>query len=312
MIIVDAHCDSVTEAMDKKENLYRNGLHIDLERLRRKENHVQFFAAFVAPEEYKGIEMLRLIRILDFFFKQVEQFSNCVSICRNFQEILHALNNGRSAAIISIENGGALQGDLSALRIFYRLGVRSICLTWNFANEIADGVKDCDRNAGLTAFGKEVVAEMNTLGMLADVSHLSEKSFWGVMEVTKAPIIASHSNAKVICNHPRNLDDAQLIAIKSNNGVIGINLYPIFLNDSGSASIDDIIRHIEHIAAVTGENHIGLGADFDGVECLPAGIEGVQNIDRIIERLLAMNYSQSFIEKFAGGNFLRVIEQVLR
>ena len=312
MIIVDAHCDSITKAMDKNENLFSNRLHVDLERLRRYMNHVQFFAAFVDPVEYKGIEMLRLIRILDFFQQQVEQFSDYITICRSSQEIQETLSNGRSAAIISIENGGVLQGDLSALRMFYRLGVRSICLTWNFTNEIADGVKDSEHGVGLTAFGKEVVSVMNSLGMLVDVSHLSEKSFWEVIATTKAPIIASHSNSKAICRHPRNLDDEQLMAIKSNNGVAGINLYPLFLNDAGSAAIDDIIRHIEHIAAVTGEDHIGLGADFDGVECLPEGIEGVQDIEKIIERLLALNYSQSFIDKFAGGNFLRVIGQVMK
>ena len=311
MIIVDAHCDSITEAMDKNENLYRNGLHIDLERLHGSGKHVQFFAAFVDPKEYKGNEMLRLIRTLDFFQQQTDQYSHIITICRSSAQIHETLENGRIAAILSVENGGALQGDIAALRMFYRLGIRSICLTWNFSNEIADGVKDSEQGTGLTAFGKEVVAEMNRLGMLVDVSHLSEKSFWDVMGIAKAPIIASHSNSKVICPHPRNLNDAQLMAVKSCNGVVGINLYPFFLNNTAIASIDDIIRHIEHIAAVTGEEHIGLGADFDGVECLPEGVKGVQDINKIIERLRTLNYSQSFIEKFAGGNFFRVINQVI-
>ncbi|NJD01324.1 MAG: membrane dipeptidase [Ruminiclostridium sp.] len=312
MVIVDAHCDSITGAMDKNVNLYGNDLHFDLQRISGNWNHVQFFAAFVDPLEYKGFEMQRLIRILDFFQQQAEQFGDYIAICRNFTEIQGALDSGRLAAIISVENGGALHGDLSALRVFYRLGVRSICLTWNFANEIADGVKDSEHGMGLTAFGKEVVAEMNRLGMLVDVSHLSEKSFWDVMEIAKAPVIASHSNSRAICSHPRNLDDLQLKAIKSSNGVTGINLYPFFLNNTEHAAIDDIIRHIEHVAAVTGEDHIGLGADFDGVECLPEGIGGIQNIGRIIERLLILNYSQSFVDKFAGGNFLRVIGEVMR
>ncbi len=312
MLIVDAHCDSITEAMDKKESMLRNGLHIDLERLRSKEKHVQFFAAFVDPKEYMGTEMLRLIRILDFLQQQAEQFGDYFAVCRNFQEITETLDTGKTAAVISVENGGVLQGDLSALRMFYRLGVRSICLTWNYKNEIADGVKDSENGVGLTAFGKEVVEEMNRLGMLVDVSHLSEKSFWDVMEMTKAPIIASHSNSKVICSHPRNLDDAQLMAIKSNNGVAGINLYPYFLNNAGTAAMEDIIKHIEHISGITGEDHIGLGADFDGVECLPEGINGIQDMGKIIDRLLALNYSQRFIDKFTSGNFLRVIREVMQ
>lgn len=311
MIRVDAHCDTITEAMDKKESLYKNGLHIDLERLQRDGNHVQFFAAFIDPVECKGSELLRFIRILDFFQQQVEQYNEYIAICRSYQDIQDTLAMGKTAAILSVENGGALQGDLSVLRILYRLGVRSICLTWNFTNEIADGVKDSENGIGLTSFGKAAVAEMNRLGMLVDVSHLSEKSFWDVQEVSSAPIIASHSNSRVLCRHPRNLDDEQLKAIKSSNGVIGINLYPHFLNDAGHASIDDILRHIEHIAAVTGEDHIGLGADFDGIECLPEGIQGIQEVDKILERLLALNYSQQFIDKFAGANFLRVIRQVI-
>lgn len=311
MIIVDAHCDSVTEAMDKRADLYRNDLHIDLERLSRMKNYVQFFAAFVHPVDYKGNEMMRLIRILDYIGRMEQQYGHLFTVCHSYDEIGKALAEGKAAAVISVENGGAINGDLSALRMFYRLGVRSICLTWNYTNEIADGIKDSDRGTGLTAFGREVVAEMNRLGMLVDVSHLSEKSFWDVIEAANAPIIASHSNAKAICSHPRNLNDEQLLAIKANNGVVGINLYPFFLSDSGEASMDDIILHIEHIAAVTGENHIGLGTDYDGVECLPSGISGIQDTGKIIDRLLALNYSQSFVEKFAGGNFLRVMSQVM-
>ena len=312
MIIVDAHCDSITAAMDKKESILRNGMHIDLDRIGRIKNYVQFFAAFVDPVTYKDNEMIRLINILDFLYQQAQQYEDIFSVCRNAEEIDAAIACGKTAAVISIENGGALKGDLSSLRMFYRLGVRSICLTWNFTNEIADGVKDSERGTGLTAFGREVVSEMNRLGMLIDVSHLSEKSFWDVIEESKAPVIASHSNAKAVCRHQRNLTDDQLLAIKANNGVMGINQYPFFLNNSGSASMDDIIMHIEHIAAITGEDHIGLGSDYDGVECLPADITGIQDTGKIFDRLLSLNYSQCFIDKFAGGNFMRVIRKVMK
>lgn len=312
MITVDAHCDTVTEAMDKKENLSENKLHVDLKRISKLGRHVQFFAAFADPVEYKGNEFPRVIQILDSFQQQAQQAGDLVKICGNFQEIQSTFDKGLSAAIITIENGGVLKGDLSAVRMFYRLGVRSICLTWNYTNEIADGVSDSTNNMGLTSFGREVVAEMNRLGMLVDVSHLSKKSFWDVLETTKMPIIASHSNAKAICGHPRNLDDEQLMAMKSNKGVVGLNLYPLFLNDSGKASVEDVIQHIEHIVSITGEDSIGLGADFDGVECLPEGIEGIQDIYKIFNRLLSLNYTQDFVEKFAGANFLRIINAVMK
>lgn len=309
--IADAHCDTVSEALDGNESLYKNTLHIDLEHMKRYGGYLQFFAAFVDPDKYKGSEMLRVVKILDFLYRQEELYGEYFAVCRNYDEIRLALENNKSASIISIENGSALHGEISALRMFYRLGVRSICLTWNHANEIADGVKDSSLGRGLTPFGREVVGEMNRLGMLVDVSHLSEKSFWDVIETAKAPLLASHSNAMAICKHPRNLTDEQIKAIKSNSGYIGINFYPRFLNESGSATIDDIVRHIEHIASIAGEEHIGLGADFDGVECLPQGISGLQDIDKLFDRLAALNYRQDFLDKLAGGNLLRIIKQIL-
>jgi Zn-dependent dipeptidase, microsomal dipeptidase homolog len=307
-LIADAHCDTASEALDRNESLYRNSGHIDIERMKLNENHLQFFAAYIDQEKYKDYPIHRLFSILDYIYMQMEEHGS-FSICRNYDEIMQAFENNKIASIISIENGSVLQGQLSALRMFYKLGVRSICLTWNYANEIADGVKDARLDRGLTSFGREVVLEMNRLGMLVDVSHLSEKSFWDVMETAKAPLMASHSNSKAYCSHPRNLNNDQLNAIKLNSGFVGINLYPVFLNDSGKASLDDIVRHIEHIVSIVGEDHIGLGTDFDGIESLPEGIGGLQDINRIFERLLALNYSNSFVEKFAGDNLVHIIKQ---
>ncbi len=312
MITFDAHCDTATEALDRNENIFRNSCQADLERMGKLDSHVQVFAAFIDPEKYKGGELLRLIRVLDFFQRQAEEFNDYIRVCRNYDEIDAALSAGKTAALMSVENGGALQGDLSTLRMFYRLGVRSLGLTWNFTNEIADGVKDSANGTGLTAFGREVVSEMNSLGMLVDVSHLSEKSFWDVLEVAKAPLTASHSNALALCPHPRNLSDSQIKAIKANSGVIGINLYPYFLTNTDKALIDDVVKHIEHIASLIGEDNIGLGADLDGVECLPGGMKGIQDLSLIFERLYALNYSQTFIEKIAGGNFMDLVKRVLR
>lgn len=137
-----------------------------------------------------------------------------------------------------------------------------------------------------------------------------KKVFWDVLELSKKPIIASHSNAKELCKNRRNLTNQQIIAIKKNNGVIGINLYPFFLSDSGDANLKDVISHVEHIVGLTGEDTIGLGADFDGIEKTPNDINGVQDIEVIFNQLLKLNYSQSSIEKFAGKNFLRVIKEV--
>ena len=183
-------------------------------------------------------------------------------------------------------------------------------LTWNFRNLLADGAEE-EHGAGLTDFGKQVVAEMNRLGMIVDVSHLCEASFQDVISLTSKPVIASHSNARAICDHVRNLNDYQLKAIAANGGVVGVNFYPKFLNNTDKASLDDVVRHIEHICSVTGENHIGIGADYDGIDFTPEGLEGAQCIPALFERLEQLNYSTGLLEKIAGLNFMRVIKQIL-
>jgi len=312
MIIVDAHCDTITKIMENGENLNKNSCHIDIERQKSLGSAVQFFAAFIDPAYCQAYALKRALQIIDEFYRQIEINKDDIMLCCNYNDIMRAVGENKIAAVLSIEGGDALQGDLGVLRMLYRLGVRSICLTWNYRNEIADGVKDGESGGGLTPFGKKVIREMNDLGMLVDLSHISEKGFWDVMECTGAPVIVSHSNAKKLCSHGRNLTDEQIDAVKYNGGVIGINLYPDFLKDSKDASIVDVIRHIEYISGLIGTDHIGLGADFDGVESLPEGINGVQDIIKIIDELSKLNYSSQDIEKFAGGNFLRVIKEVLK
>ncbi len=313
MIIVDAHCDTVTKIMEEKkgENLFKNTCHFDLTRAKTLGSFVQFFAAFIDPIHSQAYALRRAIQIIDKLEQQAEEYSDSLMLCNSFADIEKAFSQDKVAGIKSIEGGEALQGDLGVLRAFYKLGVRSICLTWNHRNEIADGVADASSGGGLTPFGKAVVSEMNRLGMLVDVSHLSEKGFWDVIETSKQPIIASHSNSKAICNHRRNLTDEQVSAIKGNGGVIGINLYPDFLNNSDKASIKDVIKHIEHISSIGGDGILGIGADFDGIEVTPVDIQGVQDINALINELLKLNYSEAFVKGFSGENFMRVIKQVI-
>jgi len=226
MILVDAHCDTITKIMDDGTGLLNNKCHLDLQRLKTDNNihWVQFFAAFINPQYGQAYALKRALEIIDKIYEEANLNKHMMMICRNYNDIKRAIKNNLVAAIISIEGGEALQGDLSVLRCLYRLGVRSICLTWNNRNEIADGVSDDITGGGLTNFGRKVVKEMNSLGMLIDVSHISEKGFWDIIETTQSPIIASHSNAKKICNHQRNLTDEQILAMKNNGGVIRINL----------------------------------------------------------------------------------------
>jgi len=280
--------------------------------MKKRGKYVQFFAAFISPEYYGGRAMKRAIELIDKFYEQWKTYKDDMMLCCNYNDIVTSLNENKVAAILSIEGGEALQGSLAALRMFYKLGVRSICLTWNNRNEIADGVAEGITGGGLTNFGREVVREMNRLGMLIDLSHISERGFWDVITLSQQPVILSHSNARAVLNHRRNVTDEQIKAVKENGGVIGINLYPYFLNQAGVHSVSDAIRHIEHIISIAGEDHVGIGADFDQMEPVFDGIDGVKYIENIIEELLKMNYTTDIVSKIAGGNFLRVIKQVMQ
>ncbi len=310
MLIVDAHCDTALSVYENNGDLYNNDFHLDIKRLLDTGSRVQFFAAFVHPRTYMNNTLAHVLSILDVVYTAQERYSDKIKVCLNTKDIDNAITNNRVASVLSIEGGECLNGELSVLRQLYRLGVRSMLLTWNYRNLLADGA-DEQPGTGLSVFGKQVVVEMNRLGMLVDVSHLCEASFNDVLSLTTAPVIASHSNSKAVCDHVRNLTDAQLTQIKRNGGVVGLNFYPHFLNNTENACIDDVVRHIEHICSVTGENHIGIGADYDGIECTPVGLEGTQCIPALFERLLQLNYSSSFIEKLAGQNFMRIIKQIL-
>lgn len=312
MFIVDAHCDTITKIMETHSGLFKNSCHVDIDRMKKLGSYVQFFAAFIDPAYCQAYALKRAMQIIDKFYEQIDVYNDNISLCRNYSEIIDATSQNKVAAILSIEGGDTLQGELSSLRIFYRLGVRSICLTWNYRNEIADGVRDGSSGGGLTPFGRLVVKEMNILGMLVDLSHISEKGFWDVIELTESPIIVSHSNARKLCSHKRNLTDQQILAVKKNGGVIGLNLYPIFLNMSEKASLCDLIRHIEYFSALIGTDHIGLGTDFDGIECTPEDLNGIEDLNKIFNELLKLNYSEEAIRKFAGNNFLRVIKAVMK
>lgn len=311
MIFVDAHCDTITKIMEKGEGLFCNTCHIDIKRLKNFKNVIQFFAAFIDPEPQDECAMKKAVKIIDKLNMEIALNNKDILLCKNYKDVKNALDSQKIGAILSIEGGDALLGELSALRIFYLLGVRSICLTWNHKNEIADGIADSELGRGLTDFGKSVIREMNRLGMLVDLSHISEKGFWDVMEVCSSPLMVSHSNSKALCSHRRNLTDNQILAIAQNRGVIGVNFYPAFLRDEGMATIKDIIKHIEYISSLAGIENVGIGADFDGVESLPNNINGIENVCQIFNELAKLNYSDTFIRKIAGENFLRLIKEVM-
>ena len=205
-----------------------------------------------------------------------------------------------------------MEGDLGVLRVLYRLGVRLLTLTWNQRNQIADGIGESRTASGLTEFGLKVIDEMNDLGMLIDVSHLSETGFWDVIKRSKTPIVASHSNCYALCSHLRNLKDEQIKALTDKDGVIGITFVPNFLTqEKRKTAVKDVVSHIDYLVEKAGIDYVGLGSDFDGTGGLPLGLEGVNKIPNITAELLNRGYMEGEIEKILGGNFLRVFKKVV-
>ncbi|MCL2740205.1 MAG: membrane dipeptidase [Oscillospiraceae bacterium] len=331
LFLADAHSDTISRLHKKGEELYQNSGHIDLRRAQAVNLALQFFAVWVPPGcktpfKHAG-EMIKT------FHDQCSKNMELVAKIRASWDF----DEGKMGAFLTLEGGGVLEGKLSNLDEFYNMGVRLLTLCWNGENELGFGEMDLPfdfkrekitilrkkektkrifrrkliqsyslfklhHSLGLKNFGIKVVQKMEDLGMLIDVSHLSEDGFWDVVKHTKkgTPIFATHSNCKAICNHPRNLTDEQIKIIIERNGFIGLNVYPPFL---GGDDISLIAEHAAHIISLGGEDCLGLGLDFDGVDKLPKSIHGIENAPIIIEKL-SQHFDENLLRKILSENLI--------
>jgi membrane dipeptidase len=237
-MIIDMHCDSVLEAFQENRKMSDRSTtgHFDLPRMQEAGVKIQFFALF--PGITASLSPLKQALILgDYFWEQYEESQEIMQLITSHQSLLQLLDSKKCGALLTVEGGEVLEGDIRMLKVLYRMGVRSLCLTWNNRNEIADGVAEMQTGGGLTLFGREVVKKMNKLGMIVDVSHIAEKGFWDVLELSEDPVIASHSNSQAVWEHPRNLTDEQIKGIAQKKGVIGLNFVADFLGDHGFCSL---------------------------------------------------------------------------
>lgn len=314
-VICDAHCDTALDLIKKRRvlgELSARG-HIDIPRLKKGKVDVQVFASYIEKQYKPARSLSRALQLIDCLLLQFEQNHNSIEFASSFSDIEKIVSSNRIAALLAIEGGEALEGKLYNLRNFYRLGVRIITLTWNQRNDIADGSDYPDSKRGLTSFGKKVVKEMNRLGMIIDVSHLSPSGFWGVMRTSSQPVIASHSNSYKLCPHRRNLNDKQIKAIAENGGLICVTYVPDFLTrQRRKATIDDVLTHIDYLVNLVGVDFVGLGSDFDGCRVLPEGLDGADKVFTIGEKLTGKGYAAEDVHKIMGKNFLRLFQRVTK
>lgn len=283
----DAHCDTLTRCFDLNESLIKNSGQLDEERLIKADCALQIMAVWIEPKYENGNAYKRCNDVLDYWEKN------------KFEKV---------KTVLAIEGGSAIEGSIEKLRHFNNRGVKILTLTWNGQNEIGNGaLSGCED--GLTEFGKEVLSEMEKLHMICDVSHLNDKGFYDVFNNFGGKIMASHSNCRELCNHKRNLTDEQIKMLIERNGFIGLNFYPDFLNGEKSG-INDIIRHCDRILELGGENTVGFGSDFDGVDYLPEGVTGAESIERIYNEFCKIGYKNNLIDKIFCGNLVNFIENL--
>ncbi|MDR3268076.1 MAG: membrane dipeptidase [Tannerella sp.] len=313
---IDTHCDTPLEFARPGFDIGRRETNqVNLPKMEEGRLDAIFFANYIEQGPRDDASLLKATEQVDSLirgiYRQVEMNSDLCAVARTAGDLARLKSEGRKAIFIGIENGYAIGKDLSNIARYQKSGVNYITLCHSKNNDLCDSSSDtlAEWN-GLSRFGREAVRLMNRVGVLVDLSHVSEKTFYDVLALTRLPVIASHSSARALCDHDRNLTDDQLRAIARNGGVVQICFVDEFIHPNArEAGLTDAIRHIEHVIAVAGIDHVGIASDFDGGGGL-IGCTGSNDMINITQQLLAKNYSPEAIAKIWGGNFLRVLSRV--
>ena len=310
-MIFDAHSDLPTFIFDERKAGKRRVLERNYGRFFNGWISSRVMAIWTRPDRRKEATVYGL-EVLNAFLKELEE-SERFELVRNVDEMRKVIGNGRIALWLGLEGGEPIGESLDLLEIFHRLGLRVLTLTWSLRNAIGDGIFE-RTNGGLTNFGVEVVGKAEELGIVIDLSHINETGFWDALEVTSFPVIASHSNARKLCDHPRNLKDEQLKAIAERDGVVGAVAIPSFI-DRERPTLEKYVEHITYMADLIGYRHVGLGFDFVyylkgwGGKSIE-GFEDESKIPALVEKLRE-NFSEREVEAIAFKNFERVFERVV-
>lgn len=320
ILTLDTHCDTpmffdLKVQSDKVERFPQNvnfihrdpKILVDMHKMTEGHQDATIMVAYLPqptdhPKEYA-----------DNIFDQIEQMvatsSQYVGIARTPDDLWINKHLGKKSIMLGIENGHALDGQIENLRHFAKRGIVYMTLCHNGDNDICDSARGSQTWGGVSAFGKQVIQEMNHLGILVDLSHAHEKSFYDALELSQTPIVCSHSSCRALCDHPRNLTDDQMRTLAAKGGVMQVTLYNGFLVKDGQATIEDAMRHLEHAIDIMGIDHVGLGTDFDGDGGI-IGLASSSELTNFTRQLLKRQFSEQDIQKIWGGNFLRVMKQV--
>ena len=320
MNLIDLHCDTLF-LMEREggHQLEENTLCVDLKKMKCANSMAQFFACFIYMNDFAGENRytdayMHALKLIERGQQEFAMNKDVISLACSYEDLLQNHREGKMSAVLTIEEGGIIEDDMARLEHLYEQGIRLMTLLWNGENCMGYP-NSRDRNVmekGLKTFGIETVERMNEMGMMIDVSHLSDGGFGDVIRYSKKPVVASHSNARMLCNHPRNLTDDMIKALAEHGGIAGINFYPAFLNGTAKSGIDDLIRHIEHMYHVGGEEFVAMGTDFDGFDDSISKIGHIGEMPQLYDALKKRKFNDSQIERFWNKNALRVIKEVLK
>ena len=308
MEFFDLHCDTLYETVMQDCGLYENDLQLSIQRGKDCRPWIQCFAVWIPDvcRERKAFTLFN--RAVHKFQAELEDHPDEIMQCSSGEELRRAVEQKKVGAVLTVEGGGVLGGDLSNLAYLADCGVKMMTLTWNGSCEIGDGAL-VKHPSGLTEFGRQVVRNMEEYKMAVDISHASDPLFYEVAEMATRPLVASHSNSRAVCSHPRNLTDEQFGMIRDSGGLVGLNFYPAFLENSGEASYLSVLKHAEHFLSLGGEETLSIGSDFDGAD-MPNGIRGIQDIGILYEAFLKHGYKEDIVKAIFFENaykfFLRL------
>ncbi len=323
-IVIDTHCDTLKclfqEFTKPKDSMwdYRGDIgmgtrssvgHLDVPRMIDGGVTCQVFAVSSERSRTPAYPLRTAMLMIDRFYRECEAIPELVPVT-SYDEIVDAKKRGKVCGMLSIEGSDVIEGRTELFGVFHRLGVRMVGLVHSLRNPLADGVADRRTGGGLSELGLQAVEELDRLDMIIDVSHLNDEGYWDVIENTKNPVIASHSNARAVCSHPRNMTDEMIQALAENGGVMGMNFAPSFVHPV-EATLSGVVDHIDHIVELVGPDHVGLGSDFDGIPYTPKGLEDASKMPDITSELAKREYSEKDIKKILGENHLRLIKQVI-